>query len=68
MGKSYCPAFGKTYGKCGGRNHFRVKCKTLVNEVQNQENFISSTEKYLLTVSKSEQKRERLIAMQSINN
>ena len=63
MGKSYCPAFGKTSGKCGGRNHFRVKCKTRVNVVQNEENSTSSTEEYLHTVSKSEQERERLTAM-----
>ena len=68
MGKSYCPAFGKTCGKCGGRYHFRVKCKTRVNLVQNEENSTSSTEEYLHTVSKSEQERERLTAMLSINN
>ena len=66
IGKSYYPAFGKTCGKCGGRNHFRVKCKTPVNVVQNEENSTSSTEEYLHTVSKSEQERERLTAMLSV--
>ena len=66
MGKAYSPPFGKTGGICRGRNHFRVKYKTRVNVVQNEENSISSTEEYLHTVSKSEQERKRLTAMLSV--
>ena len=28
-GKHFCPAYGKTCSKCNGRNHFKLKCRTV---------------------------------------
>ncbi|KAK3701961.1 hypothetical protein RRG08_017851 [Elysia crispata] len=36
--KEKCPAWGKTCSNCGGRNHFRIKCKKKVNAVA-EENY-----------------------------
>ena len=36
-GKSKCPAWGKRCEQCGGRNHFKAKCKKIHSVSQEQE-------------------------------
>ena len=36
-GKAFCPAYGKLCSRCHGRNHFRIKCKRTVNQVDQDE-------------------------------
>ena len=36
-GKAFCPAYGKLCSRCHGRNHFRIKCKRTVNQLDQDE-------------------------------
>ena len=66
--KSLCPAYGKTCSKCGGRNHFRVKCHSKVHKVQKDaESALSSTEEYLHAI-KPKEDVERLTALLQVND
>ena len=32
-GRVFCPAYGKQCSRCHGRNHFSIKCKQTINQV-----------------------------------
>ena len=67
FGKSICPAWGKQCGSCGGRNHFKAKCKSskvrqLDSEVDLDSEWLKSIQVH--TVDKD---KDNISALMSVN-